>query len=626
MARAKIFKCDSSEHSLGPLLLYNVKNVCITETALSRKQKVPRKIAAEVAAEIQRQPALQDNFRYLAVVLFAALFIRLFYLHQIKSDILSNHLVVDAKFYDDWARRIVGGEWLGTAVFYQDPFYAYFLACLYKIWGHSLSAVRVCQALLDTGTVALVYFLSRRLFNPSVGLIAAAMTAMLSPLVYYVGLLDKTTVSVFLATAALTITANAIAGSGLLLYAAGGAAFGLAALSRGNLLVVAAAAFLWILIGKGIGEIAPGLKRSASFGLGVLAIVGVVALRNYFVGRDIVLITANPGLNFFIGNNPYTIGQYIEPPFLRGVPEDEYEDAKVAAEKFSGRKLTKSSEVSRYWFGRGLEFVSQQTSAWLTLSARKIFLALNNFEIAETYSYSYFQEKYSALTFAAVTYGVVASFGLVGAILLLLKGQFNILHVFASFYLISLVAFFVTSRYRIPLAVAWIPFGAWLLVELRNERSNAAFQLRVVPALAAALFLSYWQPAWVRERVIMQSLATAHTVAGYTYLSLGDEANSIRELKAAITAYPGSSINYVYLGEIYWNRGDMNAAFLNYEQALRLNPQQDLAWGRIGQIYFDRKDYQRAAVAFQNALKIHPNEPIYQKNYDAAVNNFRRTR
>ncbi|MEQ1918373.1 MAG: glycosyltransferase family 39 protein [Elusimicrobiota bacterium] len=594
---------------------------------MSRKRKNLTKSNANNADLSPQQPPLfQPDLRHLAPVLAVALFIRLFYLHQSQSDILSSHLVIDAKFYDDWASQIAGGDWLGKTVFYQDPLYAYFLACLYKVWGHSLPYVRVCQAVLDTGTVALIFILAKRLFNPLVGLVSAALVAGLSPMVYYVGLLDKTTISIFLITAALAITAKAISEKRLALYAAGGAAFGVSALSRGNMLVVAAAALIWITLDEGFREVVSGLKRGACFGLGVMAIVGVVAFRNYIVGHDAVLITANPGLNFFIGNNPYTIGQYIEPPFLRGTPEYEGEDAHVAAEKQSGKTFTRSSEVSRYWFAQGLDFILHDKKKWLTLSAKKIFLALNGFEIAETYSYYYFQEKYWSLSLAAITYGLIAPLGLVGAIMLLFRRNINILHVFASCYLLSLVAFFVTSRYRIPLTIAWAPFAGWLLVEFWNKRRNASFIVGIMPVLLAALFFSRWQPAWIEERVVRPTLSTAHTVAGYIYMGLNDEENGIKELELSKRANPGADVIYVYLGELYQKRGDMNMALSNYEQALRLNPQQDMAWGAVGLIYFNRKDYRRAAIAFQNALKIHPNEPIYQSNFNAAVKNIQGAR
>ena len=557
----------------------------------------------------------QPSIGWLPAILAAGLLIRLFFLHQSRTDVLATHLVIDAEFYDQWAQRIAQGDWLGKTVFYQDPLYAYFLAVIYKAFGHSLGAVRLVQAALDAASAGLAYLLARRLFNPLTGVLSAAAMALMSPLVYYVGLLDKTTLSVFLISAALALIAEAVANGSLLLYAAAGAAFGIAALSRGNMLVVAAAAAPWILANRQAGEsFLPRLRKCLCFCLAVAAIVGAVAFRNYRVGHDLVLITANPGLNFFIGNNPYTVGQYIEPPFIRGIPEHEYDDAKSAAEQFSGKRFDKASEVSRYWMGQGMKFIFEEPKKWLILSARKMFLAFHGFEIAETYSYDYFRGKYWSLALPFLSFGIVAPLGLLGAVRSLLKRRPNALHVFMAAYLLSLMAFFVTSRYRTPLLVALVPFAAWLVVDLWYSPMTLKAMVPVVLTLGILFTLGHWQPAWFIERVSEPTLATAHMVAGYIDIEIGDYERSVPELEAAIKANPRSGTSYAYLGEAYWNRGDMNSALANYQQALKLNPRQDRVWENVGAIFFKAKDYRQASIAFENALNLRPDDATYRQN------------
>ena len=583
---------------------------------MSRKRK-----AAARSPEQIRQPIAtpQPSLRCLTAILVAGFLIRLFYLSQAKSDVLSDHLVIDAQFYDQWAQRIAQGDWLGKTVFYQDPLYAYFLAVIYKAFGHSLTAVRLLQALLDTATAALVYFLARRLFNPLTGILSAAMMALLSPLVYYVGLLDKTTLSVFLISTALALIAEAVANAGFSLYAAAGAAFGIASLARGNMLIVTAAIAPWILSNRQAGEsLFLRMKKSLCFSLAAAAVVGTVALRNYRVGHDLVLITANPGLNFFIGNNPYTIGQYIEPPFIRGVPDDEYIDAKSAAEQFSGKRFSKPSEVSRYWLRQGARFIIEEPQKWLLLSARKIFLAFHEFEIAETYSYDYFRDKYWSLAIPFLNFGIIAPLGVLGALRYLLKHRPNALHVFAAAYLLSLTAFFVTSRYRAPLLIALVPFASWLLVDLWYSPMAPKTTLPTLLTLVALFSLSRWRPDWFTERVVKPSLATTHMIAGALYNETGDFKNSVRELEAAKRANPGSAPIYIHLGASYDDHGDVPAALANYEQALRIDSRQDAAWEKMGIIDFNKKDYRRAETAFRNALALRPNETAYQRNFDMA--------
>ena len=42
---------------------------------------------------------------------------------------------IDSESYQKWAREIVANGWLPVRNFYQSPFYAYFLAILYVIFG-----------------------------------------------------------------------------------------------------------------------------------------------------------------------------------------------------------------------------------------------------------------------------------------------------------------------------------------------------------------------------------------------------------------------------------------------------------------------------------------------------------
>ena len=72
-----------------------------------------------------------------ATVVLVAVLVRLVYFVQFRATPYYAHPLVDAHLYDEKAWRIAGGDWLGDAVFYQDPFYPYFLALLYRAWRSS---------------------------------------------------------------------------------------------------------------------------------------------------------------------------------------------------------------------------------------------------------------------------------------------------------------------------------------------------------------------------------------------------------------------------------------------------------------------------------------------------------
>ena len=86
----------------------------------------------------------------LVAVYITALGLRLIYLWQIHDAPFFDLVIGDAKSYDLWAQRIATGQWLGQEVFYQAPLYPYFMGVWYWVFGHSLLAVRIIQALLLT--------------------------------------------------------------------------------------------------------------------------------------------------------------------------------------------------------------------------------------------------------------------------------------------------------------------------------------------------------------------------------------------------------------------------------------------------------------------------------------------
>ena len=85
----------------------------------------------------------------MSAIFFVALAVRLVHFSQIRDFVFVQSLVVDSREYDAWARRIAGGSWLSSEVFYQAPLYPYFMAAVYSMRPEA-SAVRLVQALLGS--------------------------------------------------------------------------------------------------------------------------------------------------------------------------------------------------------------------------------------------------------------------------------------------------------------------------------------------------------------------------------------------------------------------------------------------------------------------------------------------
>jgi len=548
---------------------------------------------------------------FLAAIVIVGFLLRVLYIRQAAADPFFQNPIIDARFYDGWALKILGGDWIGEEAYYQDPLFAYFLAAIYKLFGHSFAAVRVIQAGIDSATLALLYFIGRELFDVRVGLLSAALGALYGPMVCSTGLLDKTTLTIFLTALPIAVLVWA-QDRGWKSCRLVGFLLGLDILTRGNMLAVTLGIGLWLAFGRGMANLHVSVKRGMAVVLGAGLVVGLVTLRNYLVSGDVVLLSSNAGLNFFIGNNPLTAGNYVEPPFLHGIPEKEYADSKAVA----GRVIDKASEVSRFWLGQGLGFIRHQPMKWLALMGRKVWLLFISFEIPETYSFYYFRDQYSALSVAFLNWGIIFPLALLGAVTCLIRRRGGVILIFSALYVVSVVLFFITSRYRAPLAIPILVLAAAALAELGAMWRDGAYRSAVARAafLAVLLGLVHWTPAWMRRHVIAPGLSTPHATLGLMLSEAGDLSGALNALRKASAIHPDSA-TFAYMANCHNRLGDTDQAILEYHQALRMDPMYVEAYNNLGVLYYKKGDYQAALKAFESAMKLQPDDPEIAKNY-----------
>jgi hypothetical protein len=88
-----------------------------------------------------------------------------------------------------------------------------------------------------------------------------------------------------------------------------GIILGLSAIARPNILVFVPFILIWMLY-RFRAKLVPKaiLTRWIILCAGALLIITPVAVRNYLVGKDLVLIAWQGGYNFYLGNNPQATG------------------------------------------------------------------------------------------------------------------------------------------------------------------------------------------------------------------------------------------------------------------------------------------------------------------------------
>ncbi|TMA62093.1 MAG: hypothetical protein E6J68_14785 [Deltaproteobacteria bacterium] len=116
--------------------------------------------------------SLESRWWLVAIVALATT-LRAAHVLSLRATPWFDHLVVDPEYYDEWARRLAAGGWLGERPFYMDPLYPYFLGVIYRLCGRDLLLVRLVQVALGAGSCALVAVIGRRVGGAAIGALAA---------------------------------------------------------------------------------------------------------------------------------------------------------------------------------------------------------------------------------------------------------------------------------------------------------------------------------------------------------------------------------------------------------------------------------------------------------------------
>ena len=549
------------------------------------------------------------------LIFLVALALRLFHIYQLKSTPFFDVLLGDANGYDKWAQRLAAGDWIGSDVFYQAPLYPYFLGLVYAIVGRDLLLVRIIQALIGSAACVLLGAAASKLVSKRVGLIAGLMLAVWAPAIFFDSLLQKSVLDMFFMCLSLwLISAISNQQSAISAPAALGAALAALSLTRENglLLVGVVAVWLWFR----------GKRAVLLFAVGLALVFAPVVARNYSVDGGFYLTTSQFGSNFYIGNNPNADGTYASIRFGRGAPEFERLDAKEVAEETVGRTLA-PSEVSSFWTGRALGYITSQPWSWVKLTGRKILLLVNRTEMLDTEAQESYQEFSIVLRVLAwVThFGVLVPLAVAGMIIAWPdRRRLWIIYALASAYAISVVMFFVFARYRYPLVPFLIVFAAAAFDSRLRERLAARFArggattwLAVFSVISAAIFSN----VSVLSATLMQSITENNL--GTALLERGRYDEAIAHNERSIALRPDYAPGYNNLGAALRAAGRLDEAVVRYRQALEIKPDFASASYNLANALLEQGNSADSAATFRRAIEQNPGSVEAHNNLGIAL-------
>lgn len=559
-----------------------------------------------------RQPLQVDARscrRTAAPVFAAALAVRLIYAAQAWSSPLFQVPTNDADAYYRLALDFSRGLLLHPAgePYWQPPFYPMALAAWMTVAGPSVLGIKLAQIALGSVNCVLVYLLGRRVLGPPTGLVAGLAAAFYGPLVYFDGELLTPTLQIFLNLCAVLLLMRGARPRRLPVLGAAGLVLGLSIITRPDTFLLLIAAAVWVAgrLGRTGGTVQAAAACALMLACAALPVVPV-AVRNAVIGGDRVIISSNGGINFYIGNNP-------DEEKTRAIRPGPDWDALQALPKKDNPDATPSQQ-SAWFYRESLRYAAAQPAAYARLLVKKTVMYITAVEGRrnnDPYHYRQHSWLYAALMWRwggfAFPFGVALPLAVFGLLACRRVPDAGMLYVYLGAQFVSVVAFFVCSRYRVPAAPVLLIFAASGGIELwRAAHQRRLRQLSVPLAIAVCVMvvsnLNLYEVDANRQLID----ADTHLYLGHILENRGDLNEALEQYKRAVALNPRSEVSRFDLADLLARTGRTAQAKRQLLAALELNPRSPALNARLGEILQQEGDLSGANIRYARAAGADP--------------------
>ena len=538
---------------------------------------------------------------FLGALLLVALALRLGYLWEHRASPFFDAPIVDAQTFLNQALPLASGPfWGGDEPYWQPPLYIYLLAFVCWLLPASyFVGIRFVHAGLGVFSCLLVYALARHAFGEQVGRIAGVMAALCGSLLYFEGELLAVPVEVFL---------NLLLLYGLLLawrrdrgrdWVLAGLIAGLAALTRPNILLFIAAFCAWALWNRRTSA----YRSLFSFLVPIALVILPVTYRNWTIEPDLVFISSNAGVNFYIGNN----ADYERTVSLR--PGMQWE-AMIAEPAHSGHET--AAARSAFFLGKAFNYITAQPLDYLGLLCKKGLHFWSGPETKRNQDIYYARQHSWILSLLLWDWHVSIPFGLIGPLSLLglglsARGEWTppiaLLRLYALVYTASVVLFFPAARYRMPVVPVLIAFAAFAAFQLYLGVRRRAYIRTTLLALPLGCLLVLCN---IAEAAPTAEDAQLYFDLGEVHLRKRDYAQSARYSRRALELDPEYNYARHNLAVAYFHQERYGESEREALHTLAENPRRGDTRVLLGRIYLSTNKPQQAEAHLLHALERDP--------------------
>jgi hypothetical protein len=448
--------------------------------------------------------------------------------------------VLDERENIDLAEAIFGGT-LPATPFYRAPGYALVLAGL-RLCGVSAAglfpAALVLGAVLHAAGAALVALLARRWFGTASGILAGLLFALDPVLVHYATqALDATLGHTLFLGGLAAFAAAAAAPRRVGSWAAAGLCWAAATLVRPNFLLV------WPLVPlAALARPSTRGPRTVVAALAGVLLFGAASSWQKNVSGAAGFLPWQGAYNLWAANRPGANGRYYTqhmslPPELARANPARAESILLYAQETRGAPPLISA-MNAHWRKRFLDEVASHPLRWGTLMLRKTYALINNWEQYNNKTYAFHKALSPWLRWNPVCWGLLFVLAVAGGARLASEspGDARLLAAVSAACAVSIVLFFVSARFRLPLAAICAVLAGGALGSPGFWRGwTAGRQAALAGAMALAALATFSSLGGVDDR---STIVQDHVLLARAAFTVGDDDMALVEANAALAMQP----------------------------------------------------------------------------------------
>ena len=228
----------------------------------------------------------------------------------------------------------------------------------------------------------------------------------------------------------------------------------------------------------------------------------------YFHSGEFKLMPWQGASNFYSANSLKANGKFYKHsvyiPNRKAGTNPARAEAELIYSKETGKKPPFDlNEFNRFWLKKTFDEITSNPSHWISLTLKKIYYLFNNFEQYNNKTYSFHKSITPILNYNPLCFGFLVILFFLALLnlssnkeLIHQKEKCKLISLFTGLFFLSLgiIAFYVSARFRIPLASLIIIFSSYLFC-LNIDRFYNKYTVFIVIAAAFITFSNFCNAA-----------------------------------------------------------------------------------------------------------------------------------